>query len=788
MTSQILSSVENNFTKGLITEATGLNFPENACTSADNCVFTLIGDVTRRGGFNFEENYTLNQFNSTNLAINTYKWNNAGGDGNTQLLVSQIGFTLNFYLITNATLNAPLSNQLIPSNVTVSSFLAQGNTFDPTIECQFSDGNGYLFVYHPNCDPFYVIYKNGIISSNVINVQIRDFVGVNEFGLGVTTRPATLTQEHLYNLTNQGWTQGNSWIASTLSSGYSAFNANVGTTVSFTVSAGISGIVSGTDVAISNNQAFNPGGFPVIPVGTTIFSGNVVSYSGTTLTLTLNFVYYSLVGNSFGGQPLTFVPTNVGFINTWFTALQNYPSNADVWWYFKNNSDVYSPGTTVANVNLNTGQAPQGHIIFSAFNQTRSALSGVSGITNVITSVRPSTGAWFQGRVWFTGVNAQQFATGDALQYSWTENIYFSQVVTDTSNFGACYQTNDPTSQTLFDLLPTDGGVISIQGCGSIYKLFPIQNGMLVFAANGVWFITGSTGIGFSANDYTITKISSVESISSTSYVDVQGLPYFWNEEGIYAVEPQQGGALAVNPITVGTILSFYNNIPKQSKKYVRGAYHPINYVIQWLYKSTNEISITDRYSFDSILNYNTFNKAFYPYSFDISVGPVINGINYVVGPGGSSSPDPTFKYLTSYTNVFTSFTFSEENDTTTFTDFFLYNNIGINFVSTFTTGFKLHGQAQRRFQLKYLYTYHRNDVPTSVYLQGVWDYAINGNSGRWSQIQQINNFNPNFGMIARRHTIRGRGLVLQLQFTSVDGQPFDIMGWSAYETVNTGV
>ena len=42
--------------------------------------------------------------------------------------------------------------------------------------------------------------------------------------------------------------------------------------------------------------------------------------------------------------------------------------------------------------------------------------------------------------------------------------------------------------------------------------------------------------------------------------------------------------------------------------------------------------------------------------------------------------------------------------------------------------------------------------------------------------------------MIARRHTIRGRGLVLQLQFTSVDGQPFDIMGWSAYETVNTGV
>jgi len=51
---------------------------------------------------------------------------------------------------------------------------------------------------------------------------------------------------------------------------------------------------------------------------------------------------------------------------------------------------------------------------------------------------------------------------------------------------GNCYQVNDPTSDQLFDLLPTDGGVIVIQGCGSIYKLFPLQNALLVFAANGV--------------------------------------------------------------------------------------------------------------------------------------------------------------------------------------------------------------------------------------------------------------------------------------------------------------
>jgi len=101
-----------------------------------------------------------------------------------------------------------------------------------------------------------------------------------------------------------------------------------------------------------------------------------------------------------------------------------------------------------------------------------------------------------------------------------------------------------------------------------------IANGLLVFAANRC--IASSLvvqGIGFTANDYTINTISNIQSISGTSFVNVMGLPYFWNEEGIYKVVPGKSGALEVDPITVGTILTFYNNIPKNSKRYVRGAY-----------------------------------------------------------------------------------------------------------------------------------------------------------------------------------------------------------------------
>ena len=211
---------------------------------------------------------------------------------------------------------------------------------------------------------------------------------------------------------------------------------------------------------------------------TVVGSGTVSSYVGTTLTITITSAYGG-VFSLFSYTGWNIVQTNLGHITAWHTAIGNYPSNADVWWYFKDATNIFNPTTTVANVTLSSATAPQGHFILDAFNQNRSLLSGVAGLTTVTTSVRPKTGTWFQGRVWYAGVDAQQPATGDANYYTWTENIYFSQIVDNAlTNVGSCYQENDPTSDQLFGLLPTDGGVITIQGCGSIYKLFPLQNAL----------------------------------------------------------------------------------------------------------------------------------------------------------------------------------------------------------------------------------------------------------------------------------------------------------------------
>lgn len=769
MPQKLANSTENNFTKGLVTEFTGLNFPENAATEADNTAFTLIGEVNRRLGIDFEDNFSTTNINKINKAITTYKWNNAGGDGLTELVVLQVGNILSFYRSSSATTLVPLSNQILVSTIDISAFQASGNVNDSSqTECQYAIGNGYLFVFHSDLEPFYCTYAAGLVTGASIAVQIRDFTGIVEDGIPDNLRPSALTNLHEYNLTNQGWTSGGPWQATSTTPILGATGPRT-----FTVAAGL-----GATVGQHVNVYYTGGPPPFIPSGLVAMSGNVSSYVGTQLTLAITSV--STYTNNLTLSSWSLTPISNGYIDTWHSALGNYPSNADVWWRFKNSTGVFSPATTFANVTLNTGPAPKGHYILSAFDQQRDLASSITGLTDITTTVRPRTGTWFQGRVWYAGVDFSQAASGNAKYYTWTENIYFSQIVDTAEQFGKCYQLNDPTSEDLFDLLPTDGGVITIAGCGSIYKLFPIQNGMLVFAANGIWFITGSQGIGFTANDYTITKLSNIQSIGSNSFVDVMGLPYFWNEEGIYQVTPQQGGGLAVQSITYSTIETFYDDIPLNSKKYVKVAYHPIDYVIQWVYNSEEETDITSRYSYNKILNYNVYNKSFYPYTVEGT--PSINGIQYVAGPGGTNTPTPGFKYPSS--TPANDFTFADEHDEDYF-DWFSFDSIGVAFESSFVTGYKVHTKGIGRFGVQYLITFSKSIDPNSFTIQGIWDYALDSNSGRFSVPQVINN-TAGPGVRVRRVKIRGRGYALQFKVSSIEGRPFSLIGWTLVEEQDT--
>lgn len=694
--------IENNFSKGLITEATGFNFPLNAVTETYDCEFDLDGSVYRRLGFDFEADYETKTIQREDVAITTYLWKNVAGNGDVSVEVMQVGDTLFFY---EANTVGSFSLGAVADTVTLTP--VAGAPIADTVEAQFSDGNGYLFVTHPYCEPMRISYDEvaNTATETSITIEIRDFEGVPD-GIAVDNRPTTtfaaMDEDHEYNLKNQGWTVPN--------------------------------------------------------------------------------------------------------LTAWDTAQTTMPSNADVMWLFKNATNDFD-FTTASIDRITTGNtpAPNGHFILELADQDRDAAASTSGVPSTTTGFqRPSTSAFFAGRLFYAGINTAGF----------NSNIYFTQIVEKDEQYGRCYQVNDPTSENLFDLLPSDGGVIRIPEAGTIIKLMTVPGGLCAFSANGTWFITGSTGIGFTANDYTVQKIGNIPALTATSFVNVAGMPSWWNAEGIY-IMTAQGNLPTIQSLTDNSIKTFYDDIPLVSKRFARGLYFSTERVIKWLYRSEATNQLTETYEFDRVLNFNTLNQAMYPWTVtpsDVKVHAIVDadlnsrsvGIEVVVDELGAPVVDglgaevyvftetglqdlPASKFVVSYPEAGSyEFTFADVYSDT-YMDWFTYDDAGENYNSYFITGYKLAGEGIKKYQNNWVRIYSRLEDPVMYNFQAIWDYALTGNTGRWSSSQQVSHTNLNYSTESRRLKVRGSGLAMQFKVASVEGEPFDIIGWSAMQTSNTG-
>jgi hypothetical protein len=699
------TAVENNFTGGLVTEATALNFPENAVTYTENCVFDKTGYVTRRGGLNLEPGNVNYPESSGGKACSTFLWRAVSGNGSIVFVVVQVGRYLHFYKSVNAALSqgkASYVHDLYGSATEA----ATGNRLDTT-EAQFAMGNGNLFVVHPLCNPFYIVYDqfNDSFQPFPIDIQTRDFGGVPD-GLKVTDRPGVLSGQHYYNLLNQGW-------------------------------------VSDT-------------------------------------------------------------------VNLFKLGVGGYPANSDVWWLLKDSNGNFKPGpiesqvaqkdklvTVYGDIRANSiyrgnTPAPRGHFTLSPFFKDLS-FSGVFGLPVVSSGgIRPSCVAFFTGRTFYSGVNSPDY----------TDKIYFTQILEKTDQYGKCYQENDPTSETSFNLLPSDGGVISIPEAGIIYKLFPIAGTLVVFAANGIWAVTGSTGIGFSASDYTVSKVSSINVASASSFVDVEGYPAFWNDDGIYMVTPGQTGNIQVSSMTEKKIKTFFKDIPLASKLKARGFYNPTEKTVQWLYSSTDN---ADKYNFDSALIFNTMIEAFYPWSFVLPGGVAAAGLVATFGLSSRTSQAVVTSQngqvvTSSVGNVTTSETADVpvsfeykylvfQNGNMSFGELnseYFYDWTDQPFVSEFITGYKLRGEGSRNSQVNYLQVYFTSGYGQQFKVQSLWDYANDRNSNRWSVEQVVYGGRGYKDYDFRKLKIRGHGRAVQYRFSSMEGKPFKVQGWVSTDSVNS--
>lgn len=200
----------NDFTKGLITEASGINFPENACTETWDCQFSNTGVVSRRLGFDYESAFELDNLTRDDSYITEYVWKGVNGDGNTTFVVVQIGTVLRFYLEDS---DGPLSPGFQTFSVDLTTHQPAGAPSPKSQPCQFSTGKGWLFVTHPYCKPFYLQYDSvtPTMVATEITIQIRDFEGLASTATypDAKTRPtstyAALDDFDDYNLLNRGW-------------------------------------------------------------------------------------------------------------------------------------------------------------------------------------------------------------------------------------------------------------------------------------------------------------------------------------------------------------------------------------------------------------------------------------------------------------------------------------------------------------------------------------------------------------------------------------------------------
>lgn len=766
MPQQPSASVENNFIRGHITEATGLNFPENAAQEIWNCEIDNIARVTRRKGIDLEDQYDVLTVSRAGKAIVGFLWENVSGDGNTTLYVLQIGPTLYFYDVSSVT---SLSLQKLTTTVALGPYKPSGAADPDSRECQFAIGPGHLFVTHPTVEPLYLSYDSSTqtVTATAITVKIRDFEGLED-SLDTDERPSSLSTAHSYNLRNQGWTDRelNVFNTATFTQAGTTSSGNTAVTGSVTDKIAVGMSVSGTGI---------PGGATVAAI-----------VSPTAWTLSAN-------ASASGANDHAF-----GFVGV-------YPSNADVTWLFKNSTNVFDPANTAHGVYTGNTPAPKGKFILDAFDQDRDAASGLSGITDVTTTNRPTTVAFFQGRVFYSGVEASGFEN----------QIYFTQVVEDEKQYGLCYQKNDPSSEEIFDLGPADGGIIKVLGCGTIFKLMAIQGGLLIFTSTGIRQITGSDATGFSATDYTVAIFSEVETQSATSFVNLFGYPVWWNSEGIYTIKPNESrSGLIIESLTEKTIKQFYQAIPPISKKHAKGAFDLVSKTLVWIYSSEAQQELEDRYNFDRALIFNLNTGAFFHWSFDtsnvmineITLLDTIGGtltLDQVVNSGGDHVIDasannvivygsiiseavlPEFKFVVSMVNGANhDFTFADEDDTS-YRDWVSFDDVGVDFESYLITGFRIKGQAQLLWQNNYLYLFSQNSEATQYKFQARWDYATSGDTGDWTSTQTLSHTGLGRSYDRKRIRVRGQGEVLQFKLSSVSGQPFALIGWSAAELVN---
>lgn len=482
------------------------------------------------------------------------------------------------------------------------------------------------------------------------------------------------------------------------------------------------------------------------------------------------------------------------------------------WYAGKDDAGNFS-ATEWGQVYTGSSLASNGHFIVDVFNKSR------SGLTTEVETARFRSVAAYAGRVFFAGLDSAKNGG----------KVYFSKQIDRLADVGNCYQIYDPTSETISDLLDTDGGVILIPDAHNIRKLLVLGASLLVFAENGVWSVAGVDNV-FRATEFAITQITDTGMVNENSFVMGGGAPIWWSKTGIYALTQSEiTGSPEAKNLSLGTIQTFWDTILNEKKAQAIVKYDKINQKVFWFYPNNTE-SIDYKYNNVLVLDLNL--QAFYPWKISDQDGVTsyVLGMSYYAGLGSTSTSNQVVDGSDTIvdgvdTVVATLYRDYLQGDSEikllvrdgatgklTFATFRgdTYLDWGVsNYNSYAVAGYDFMGDMTTFKNAPYVTTYLRVTEdgyslnggggydfinPSSCLMSVYWDLKNNNSTPRevyrLKDVPVVNSndlssINYPSNTVITRSKVRGKGRTMQLRFESTEGNDFHIVGYEVIGAKN---
>lgn len=478
------------FVGGLNTEINGTIDSTDNTSDELNCTIFNDGTRGRRYGLTLEKYGEYFQHN-LEQSYSGYLWKNVNKTSQ-DVIVYQVGNELHFYRYDNK----PYSTNKYTQVLDITEDIIDQGLFN-TCPVSFTIANGRLIMVSKYMYPLLISFDavTQTFSKKRFTLYYRDFEGLEE-SLRVDEMPVDLSNTHHYNLINQGWRDSEinavksadgkypsnsmQWFLGKDQSGSFNVTTLLATYFGNTQApkghcildyferdrSAASGIYDSAGTASNSYHFFDqyPSGsiYWIYQTRINDFTIEIPNSAGVASSFRVTFSraqYYDVGYQS---------PTT-GCIATL------YGWNGSQWEFIHRGTGQLINGTMNEAFPLTNETNWQKykvdiHIDIGCSDITASATVAFRGASNIFPYTGPST------RV--TDVTTMS----GKIFYLAGDTVLFSQNVNeDANNINKCYQENDPTSEDLSDLLPTDGGSVKFHSMGDGLALTSFNRSIVVY-------------------------------------------------------------------------------------------------------------------------------------------------------------------------------------------------------------------------------------------------------------------------------------------------------------------